>query len=78
MTVVLPSVDEELIENLLRASQDKNLIKVAEKVLNGRRLSEEEALNLFQSKEIPLIGLLAEYQNRKKIKITPILWLMFK
>ena len=68
MTVVLPSVDEELIENLLRATQDKNLIKVAEKVLNGRRLSEEDALNLFQSKEIPLIGLLAEYQNRKKNK----------
>ncbi|NPA13679.1 MAG: aminofutalosine synthase MqnE [Aquificae bacterium] len=68
MTVVLPSVDEELIENLLRAAQDKNLIKVAEKVLNGKRLSEEDALNLFQSKELPLIGLLAEYQNRKKNK----------
>ena len=56
---------ETLIESLLRTA-DRNLARVAEKVLNGKRITEEEALLLFRSDQLTLLGSLAEFVNRKK------------
>lgn len=39
---------------------------IAEKALAGERINEEEALYLFESKELPLIGEIAERINRNK------------
>jgi len=55
----------EEIESLLPLIGDKKLTHIAEKVLSDKRISEEEALYLFESDELPLLGLLAEYRNRK-------------
>ena len=54
------------IEALLPSIGDRTLQKIAEKVLSDKRLSEEDALHLFQSKELAFIGLLADYRNRQK------------
>ena len=54
------------IEIILPSVDDKKLRKIAEKVLEERRLTEEEALHLFKSDNLPLLGLLAEYRNRLK------------
>jgi len=53
------------MESLLKTERDKTLRKIAEKVLNGKRLNEEEVLYLFESDRLPFIGFLAEYKNRQ-------------
>jgi aminodeoxyfutalosine synthase len=55
-----------LIEEVLRATGDKTLLNIADKVLEGQRIDEEEALYLFKSDELTLIGGIAEYINRQK------------
>jgi len=55
---------EETIEAFLKNLSDTTLGKIAEKVLSEKRISEEEALYLFNSPELSFIGLLAEYKNR--------------
>ena len=57
---------ELVIDDILRNVGDRRLSHIAEKVLEGRRISEEEALYLFESNELATIGHLAEYVNRKK------------
>ncbi|RTZ69427.1 MAG: aminofutalosine synthase MqnE [Aquificaceae bacterium] len=52
------------MESLLPAVVDKRLREITEKVLSGKRLSESDALYLFESDNLPLLGLLAEYRNR--------------
>ena len=52
------------IETLLKFEKDKRLRDIAEKVLNGKRLNEEDALYLFESDKLPLLGFLADYRNR--------------
>ena len=54
------------IETVLPSVDDKKLRKIAEKVLEEKRITEEEALHLFESDNLPLLGLLAEYRNRSK------------
>jgi len=54
------------LENIFRTVKDKEFLKVAEKILEGRRIDFGEALTLFKSNELAAIGLLAEYVNRKK------------
>ncbi len=54
------------IEDLLKTIDDKVLINIADKVLAGIRIDEEEALYLFRSNELAFIGSLAEYVNRRK------------
>lgn len=65
-TAVVKSADEllEEIELLLPTVEDKVLRAIAEKVLSGRRLTPEDALYLFNTDELTLLGLLAEYRNR--------------
>ena len=53
-------------EEIPKLTGDRNLRRIAEKVLEDRRLSEEEALYLFESGELTFTGLLAEYLCRKK------------
>ncbi len=53
----------EKIEQLLPTLGDKKLRLIAEKVLEGKRLTEEDALYLFESDELAFIGLLADYKN---------------
>jgi aminodeoxyfutalosine synthase len=52
------------IELLLKTLKDKELRQIAQKVLEGKRLSGEDALYLFESDELAFIGLLADYKNR--------------
>ena len=63
MAQILNNLAEE-IESLLPAVVDKRLREITEKVLSGKRLSESDALYLFESENLPLLGLLAEYRNR--------------
>ncbi len=57
----------ELIEDhIFKLTSDKALWSIAEKVLEDKRLSPEEALHLFRSRELSLIGILAEFRNRLK------------
>ncbi|WP_079654673.1 aminofutalosine synthase MqnE [Thermocrinis minervae] len=46
--------------------KDKNLRRIGEKVLEGKRISPEEGLYLFERASLPFLGYLAEYVNRKK------------
>ncbi len=57
---------ELVIDDIFKTLRDKEFLKITEKVAEGRRISEEDALYLFNSNELPAIGLLAEYINRKK------------
>ncbi len=57
---------ELVIEDLLKMSGDKELVRIAEKVLEEKRLTEEEALYLYRSDDLALVGHLAEFVNRKK------------
>ena len=54
------------IELTLPHLGDKKLQQIAEKVLSDKRLTEEEALYLFESDELAFIGLLADYKNRQE------------
>ena len=54
------------IEKLLTLATDKNLFPIIDKVLNGKRLSFEDGLKLFESSDILTIGSLANYITEKK------------
>ncbi len=54
------------IDTLFKITDDKNLLNIAEKVLEEKRITKEEAVYLFKSNELTFIGTLAEYVNRKK------------
>ena len=56
---------ESLVEEILKTA-DREIALIGEKVLEGRRISEEEALKLYRSDQLTLVGLLAEFVNRKK------------
>ncbi len=56
---------ETLLEDLLRTAE-KETAKIAEKALEGKRITEEEAVKLFKSDNLTLLGMVAEYINRKK------------
>jgi aminodeoxyfutalosine synthase len=53
----------ELVERLIPTLRDKKLQRIAEKVLEGKRLTQSDALHLFESDELAFIGLLADYKN---------------
>ncbi len=57
---------ELTIDTIFQTVQDKEFLKIAEKVLEGRRMSPEEALYLYKSNELTALGLLAEHLNRQK------------
>lgn len=57
---------EVLIDDVLKTVTDGKLRSIAEKVLEGKRIGEDEAIYLFKSNELTAIGHLAEYINRKK------------
>ena len=54
---------EEVILSLVK---DKRLIPIAEKVFSGERLSFEDGLTLFNSFDLPVLGLLGNYVAEKK------------
>jgi aminodeoxyfutalosine synthase len=56
---------DALLEDLLRVAPPE-IARIAEKALEGRRISEEEALKLFETDHLTLVGMVAEYINRKK------------
>jgi aminodeoxyfutalosine synthase len=57
------SLDELLRRELV---EDKALIPIAEKILAGKRLSFEDGIRLFETRDILTLGRLADYINRKK------------
>ena len=57
---------ELAVETIFQTVQDKEFLRIAEKVLEGRRISPEEALYLYKSNELTALGLLAEHLNRQK------------
>ncbi len=57
---------ELVIEDVFKTVRDKEFLKIADKVLEEKRLSEEDALYLFRSNNLTALGHLAEFVNRKK------------
>ncbi len=45
---------------------DREFLKIAEKVFQGKRIDEEEALYLYERADLTALGHLAEWLNRKK------------
>ncbi|GAA4723100.1 aminofutalosine synthase MqnE [Brevibacillus fulvus] len=48
------------------ATQDKSLLSIAEKVVNGERLSLQDGLALYESSDLLTIGQLADMVNQRK------------
>ncbi|RLJ70344.1 aminodeoxyfutalosine synthase [Hydrogenivirga caldilitoris] len=57
---------ELTIDDLFKTISDSRLSDIAQKVVNEERISEEDALYLFESNELSAIGHLAELVNRRK------------
>ena len=56
---------ELTIDLLLNKVKDRELARIADKVLSGERINEEEALYLYKSNQLTFLGALAEHVNRK-------------
>src|SRR5690606_30167398 len=54
------------VSELRIAPTDPRLMPIADRVLEGRRLSREDGIALFESKDLLAIGALADYVNRQK------------
>ncbi len=54
------------IEEQLVKSSDEQITKISNKVFNGERISDEDALYLFKNAELSEIGILANYVREKK------------
>lgn len=54
------------IEEQLLKSSDEQIIKISSKVFNGERISDEDALYLYNNAELSEIGVLANYVREKK------------
>ena len=54
------------IEEQLVKSSDEQITKISNKVFNGERISDEDALYLFKNAELSEIGVLANYVREKK------------
>ncbi len=54
------------VESLIDRIKDRELRSISEKVLEGKRLSFQEAVELFYKADLTLVGSLAEWVNRKK------------
>ncbi|MEJ5339065.1 MAG: aminofutalosine synthase MqnE [Aquificaceae bacterium] len=54
------------LESLIEKSSAKSLKSIGEKVLEGKRLSSEDAIRLFYEADLSYVGALAEWVNRKK------------
>ncbi|HET9053351.1 MAG TPA: hypothetical protein VFM90_04215, partial [Cyclobacteriaceae bacterium] len=56
----------ERLEHLFQQpGTDKHLLAIAEKVLNGQRLSEEEGVLLFEKGELSFVGTLANHVRER-------------
>ena len=55
----------ELLEFVKSTNQDSKAVKIAEKIINGERLTEEEGLFLYEKAELPYLGMLATFVKRK-------------
>ncbi len=51
---------------MMRAIQHSSLSDLYEQVVAGRRLTERDALRLFQSRELHALGAMADYANRRQ------------
>ncbi|MEO6814179.1 MAG: hypothetical protein ABI172_09635, partial [Ginsengibacter sp.] len=57
---------EELFEEISALNEGKIFGKITEKVISGERISDEEALLLFEKASLGLSGTLANYIREKK------------
>jgi aminodeoxyfutalosine synthase len=57
---------EDLILLINQANLDKDLKKIAEKVLNEKRITTSEAITLYEKGELGYLGVLANYIREKK------------
>ncbi len=53
------------VEKLL-SEAEKDIARIAEKALEGKRISKEEAVRLFRTDNLTLLGMVAEEINRRK------------
>ncbi len=58
--------DMNIKDLLVKASLDGDLQKIAEKVINGERISCDDALVLYQKADLNLVGMLANHIKTKK------------
>ncbi|SNZ02512.1 aminodeoxyfutalosine synthase [Persephonella hydrogeniphila] len=54
------------IERLVSLSSDKEIFPIIDKVLEGKRLSFEEGVKLFETPDLLTVGILANYVTEKK------------
>src|SRR5687767_5349121 len=67
MSAVLEAFAEPLVREELRTQPtDPALFPIADKVLNGERVTGSDCLTLFQSYDLLGIGALADWSNRQK------------
>lgn len=52
--------------HIITSSKDKKFVEIAEKVFNGTRITNEEAIYLFENVELSLLGTLANFVREKK------------
>ncbi len=45
---------------------DQDIIPVVEKIINNQRINEKDAMVLYQSVDLGILGLMADYMNQKK------------
>ena len=57
---------EITIDEIFKIVDDKGFLQVAEKVMEGRRIDEEDALTLYKTNNLTALGHLAETINRQK------------
>ena len=56
----------DLIEDSLKKKGDARLWEISDRVFSGKRISEEDALYLFNHGDLSLLGMMAEFLNRQK------------
>ncbi len=57
---------EQMLETVFSTVKDREFLRIAEKVAQGKRLTPGEALYLYESNDLTALGALAEYVNRQK------------
>ena len=57
---------EKILENLETLCSDENLLSIKEKVLNGERISFDDAKNIMDTSDLNSLGLLAKFVKHSR------------
>ncbi|WP_461831383.1 CofH family radical SAM protein, partial [Aquifex sp.] len=54
------------VETIFETVEDKEFLRIAEKVLEGKRINQEEGIYIYKNGDLTALGILAEHLNRQK------------